>query len=214
LLFVIVVQLKSGAVDSGTIREMNWKNIIIPEYVLFFLAPVLFFIASSCSNASNSNKSDNKQHVGEQFLLSNVLDSSGKIVNLDFSKADYTMIDLWFRECPPCVEEMEQFEELLQGKEATVKVISISVNQPWHWRNVMAGASGKLTFLKSSIPNWQHLVLGTTDNPRFRNKISAARVDELEKRYQIGYFPAYFVLNKNGVIIQRPESGVAFLKKF
>ena len=124
------------------------------------------------------------------------------------------MIDLWFRECPPCVEEMEQFEELLQGKEATVKVISISVNQPWHWRNVMAGASGKLTFLKSSIPNWQHLVLGTTDNPRFRNKISTARVDELEKRYQIGYFPAYFVLNKNGVIIQRPESGVAFLKKF
>jgi thiol-disulfide isomerase/thioredoxin len=112
-------------------------------------------------------------------VLNNVLDSSGEIVNLDFSKADYTMIDLWFRECPPCVKEMEQFEELLQVKGATVKVISISVNQPWHWKNVMAGASGTLTFLKTSIPNWQHLVLGTTDNPRFRNTISTARVDEL-----------------------------------
>ena len=193
---------------------MNWKNIILFEHVLFFLAPVLVFISASWSNGSDSNKSDNKLNVGEQFVLNNVLDSSGKIVNLDFSKADYTMIDLWFRECPPCVKEMEQFEELLQGKEATVKVISMSVNQPWHWKNVMAGVSGTLTFLKTSIPNWQHLVLGTTDNPRFRNTISTARVDELEKRYQIGYFPAYFVLNKNGVIIQRPESGVAFLKKF
>jgi thiol-disulfide isomerase/thioredoxin len=133
-------------------------------------------------------------------------------VTLNFSNADFTVIDFWFTECPPCIKDMQQFEELLRGKETKVKMVSVSINQPWYLRQALQGDQTRLAFLKTRVSNWEHVVLKTKDNPKFRNKMSTDRIAFLEKAYSITSYPAYFVVDRSGQILQRPESAVEFLK--
>jgi hypothetical protein len=107
---------------------------------------------------------------------------------------------------------MLQFEELLKGKETKLKVVSVSINQPWYWRQALQGDQPRLAFLKTRVNNWEHIVLKTQDDPKLRNSISADRAKSLEETYGVSSYPAYFVLDRNGRILQRPESAVEFLK--
>ncbi len=108
---------------------------------------------------------------------------------------------------------MKQFHQLLAGKEKKISVISISINQPWLWQKILREPTGRFSFLKDPLPNWSHYVLQTSENEKLKNTVSTDRSLELQKTYNVTFFPAYFVVNKKGIIQARPESAVDYIKK-
>ena len=192
------------------------KKIIRP---LFFLLPLvkLFLINGCQSNSDNKRfdiqKTSLKEHIGEELKVANILDSSGNQIKLDFAKSDLTIIDFWFNDCPPCIKELNQFASVLIGKEKRISVISISINQPWLWLETLKAHSGRFTFLEKRLTNWTHYVLQTVNNEKLKNDVSSDRLLELQKKYNVTFFPAYFVVDRNGIIQARPESAVDYIKQ-
>lgn len=184
--------------------------------VISGLLLTLFFCA--CNNVEEKRlelkKKSLKENIGDTFIIKNVIDSSGNQIQLDFSKSDLTIIDFWFNECPPCINEMKQFSEVLAGKEGKISVISISINQFWFWKPTLTNHTGIFSFLNNNTSNWTQYVLKTLQDEQLKNKISGDRLQELENLYNITFFPAYFVVNKKGIIIERPVSAVEFIKKY
>lgn len=192
------------------IQKINYN------FLLIFLFGTL--LLASCNSDSDKHLqikikslSDN---IGDTFKINNVLDSSGKEVQLDFSKSDVTIVDFWFDDCPPCINEMSQFSKLLAGKEGKISVVSVSINPFWVWKPILSNPTGKFSFLNNNTPNWEQYVLYTPTDEKLKNTISVDRQNELEKNYNVRFFPAYFVVDKKGIIKERPESAVEFIKKY
>lgn len=187
-------------------------------YNLAISVLILALISSSCNNSGNKHfelqKNSLTDHIGDTFRIQNVLDSTGNQIQLDFSKTDLTIIDFWFNECPPCINEMKQFSEVLAGKETKISVISISINQFWLWKPTLINHRGRFSFLNNNTPNWSQYVLNTSEDKKLKNDISTDRQQEIENLYNITFFPAYFVVNKKGVILERPVSAVEFIKAY
>ncbi|MEO6069091.1 MAG: redoxin family protein [Chitinophagaceae bacterium] len=193
---------------------------MIQKFKFNFLLPILTVIILFASCKSNNDKhleakikslSDN---IGDNFKINNVLDSSGKEVQLDFSKSDVTIIDFWFDDCPPCINEMSQFSNLLAGKEGKISVISISINPFWVWKPYLLNPNGRLSFLNNNTSNWTQYVLYTPTDEKLKNTISVDRQKQLRENFNVRFFPAYFVVDKKGIIKERPESAVEFIKKY
>src|SRR5688572_18801604 len=68
------------------------------------------------------------EKIGERFTIGDLKDSTSNLATLDFSKSDVTIIDFWFNDCPPCIDEMKQFAELLSNTKSKVSIVSISIN--------------------------------------------------------------------------------------
>jgi thiol-disulfide isomerase/thioredoxin len=186
--------------------------------LLLFLTLVQLFLINGCQNNSDSKRVERKktsltEHIGEELKISNILDSSGNQVKLNFTKSDLTIIDFWFNDCPPCIKELTQFASVLVGKEKKISIISISINQPWLWLETLKAHTGRFTFFEKKLSNWTHYVLQTADNEKLKNTISTDRLLELQKIYNVTFFPAYFVVDKNGIIQARPESAVGYIKQ-
>lgn len=179
---------------------------------------VVSFTFSACQG--NSDKRYERQinslskNIGDTFKLNNILDSAGKTVALDFRKTDITIIDFWNNSCRPCIEEMTQFKDLLRGKEKVISVVSISVNQFWVWKPTISEHKGVFSFLSDNVVNWKHYTLATIQDAKLKNTISFDRVEELQKRYNVTFFPAYFVVDKNGIIQSRPQNAVTFINQY
>ena len=183
-----------------------------------FVIFVLLLLISGCQSNSDSKGFDNqkaslKDHIGEEFQISNILDSSGHQIKLDFTKSNLTIVDFWFNDCPPCIKELNQFADVLVGKEKKISVISISINQPWLWAEILKAHTGRFAFLQNKRSNWKQYVLQTANNEKLKNNISSDRVSELQKRYNVTFFPAYFVVDRNGIIQARPVSAVNYIKQ-
>lgn len=178
----------------------------------------LALLFTSCKNGGDKyfdlQKKSLTENIGDTFSIQNVLDSAGNNVQLDFSKSDLTVIDFWFNTCPPCIDEMKQFSEVLAGKEGKISVISISINQFWLWKPTLTNHTGRFSFLNNKTKNWTQYVLKTSQDEKLKNKISTDRLKEIETEYNINVFPAFFVVNKKGVILERPVSAVKFIKDY
>jgi len=177
---------------------------------------IFIVLVIGCNQAKNERFDNQKkslsENIGEKFELVNVLDSSGNEVLLNYTNSEFTIIDFWNNSCPPCIEEMKQFSVLLKGKEHQVSVISISVNQFWLWKPTLTLHTGRFSFINNNTPNWTHFVLHSNQDAKLKNEFSIDRIEELERDYNVAFFPAYFVLDRNGIIKSRPESAVEFIK--
>lgn len=191
---------------------MNRQFILL----LVILSSQLLF--SGCLFDSNKKDTEKKgpesltKNIGEKFNTENFIDTSGKPVKLDFTKSDITIIDFWFNDCPPCNAEMAQFKELLKGKENKITIISISVSSYSTWKKLFIDKAPRYSFLTTEVPNWLHLNLQSNDDPRLKNSISADRLAELQTKLNVSFFPAYFIIGKDGIIKARPMSAVDYIK--
>ena len=181
-----------------------------------FLNIFLLFLIFGCQSNLDSKKFNKQKksltdHIGEKFEISNILDSAGNKIKLDFSKSDLTIIDFWFNDCPPCISEMNQFATELSGKNKRISVISISINQFWLWKKTLKEHTGRFEFLDNSLSNWTQYVLETRDDEKLKNDISVDRLLDLQKAYNVTFFPAYFVVDRNGMIQERPVSAVDYI---
>ena len=150
--------------------------------------------------------------VGEKFVVGNIIDSSGRVVQLDFTQSDITIIDFWFNECPPCVDEMKQFENLLKGKEKRLNVVSISINGYGLWKSILEKPFGRFSFLSNNVNNWKHYNLQSLEDERLKNNVPMDSQEQLQRDLNVTFYPAYFILDRSGVILSRPVSAVDYIK--
>ena len=181
---------------------------------IILLYGFLQLISTSGCKSHNQKRLEVKQHslsekVGTKFQIGNLVDTAGKAMQIDFSKNDLTIVDFWFRSCPPCIEEMRQFESLLNGKEGKISIVSISVNNFRAWK---ATLYQPMQLFPLGVRNWEHLAVRDSEADRFGNEMAVKRILELEQDLNVKFFPSYFVVDKDGVIIERPESAVEYLK--
>jgi thiol-disulfide isomerase/thioredoxin len=172
---------------------------------------------SKADPAQETNKQKDleslSENIGEKFNIENFIDTGGKSIKLDFTKSEITIVDFWFNECPPCNKEMSKFPELLKGKDKQITVISISVSGYEFWKKLFTDKSARYSFLSASLSNWHHLNLKSNDDPKLKNLISSDRYAELTAKLNVSFFPAYFVINKDGIIKERPVSAVEYILK-
>lgn len=179
-------------------------------YSLFFF--VFLFNAGCHSKNENTTKAFTQYKIGEPFYLDHIVDTTGIEVSPDFSKAEINVIDIWNNSCPPCLEEMKQFPGIVSKKKTKIHIYSLSLTQFWLWQKTVKEHTGAFSFLASSYPFWNQYNLMTTADAGLKNQISADRFQELDKLYHTKGNPEYFIINKKGLIIDRPESAVSYLK--
>ena len=153
------------------------------------------------------------KNIGEKFMIEKFIDTSGKLVKLDFAKSDITIVDFWFNGCGACIKEMNQFKDLIQGKEKQITIISISISSYLLWKQKFIEKSDRYQFLATSIPNWQHLNLKANTEPIKKDDDINDRIDELVNKLDVSFYPSYFVINKQGIILNRPISAVDYILK-
>ena len=153
-----------------------------------------------------------QNHLGEKFDIDNFIDSNGENINLDFTRSEITIIDFWFSDCLPCLQEMKQFKNLITGKDKEIRIISISVNSYNEWKRVLNSSSKRFSFLSAPVSNWEHLNMRSTEDPKLNNEIPGDNMDTLSNRFQSQNFPMYLVVDKKGTIIASPFSAVEFIK--
>jgi thiol-disulfide isomerase/thioredoxin len=150
--------------------------------------------------------------IGDKFVIGNILDSSGRLVQLDFTQSDLTIIDFWFDQCPPCIDEMKQFESLLKGKEEKLNVISISINRYGLWKSILQQPEDRFSFLSKDLKNWKHYNLQSSEDERLNNNLPMDNQEQLRNKLNVTFYPAYFIIDRSGIINARPVSAVDYIK--
>lgn len=173
---------------------------------------VLLIFISCKSNSKEKSQPGFSDYAGTVFKLDNIVDTSGKTVQLNFSNSDISVIDIWNTHCPPCIEEMKKFPAVLKEKKTKISIYSISVDQFYRWKPVLAEHSGAFAFMDYDIPNWKQYNLMTRDDPKFKNILATDRLRELDSMYNVKGNPAYFIIDRNGIILARPASAVSYLQ--
>lgn len=201
---------------------------VLSNFVISAVLLSLSVFISFCNNGSknetyqddpqrekrkNEGAESLKQNIGEKFTIGNFLDTSGSSVSLDFTTSEFTIIDFWINECPPCNAEMREFRRLIEGKGEKVSIISISLSSFISWKKLFIDRSERYSFLKDSISNWKHWVVKSSEDPKLHNPFANDRINELKKVLDVSFFPSYFVINREGIIINRPESAVKYLQE-
>jgi thiol-disulfide isomerase/thioredoxin len=178
---------------------------LIRLWLLLFLPFLLLvtFLVFEIEKADNEKtyKSVNR-FIRTKFPIAGFADSSGQPVPVSLN-AEYTIIDFWFKGCKPCIEEMKQFEKLLKGKGKKISILSVSTDPFPIWKKSVYGETKVFSFLRN-LENWKHVAY--SNDPKI-NPFQA-----LSSQLSVKYYPAYFALNKKGIIVDAPSSAVKFIK--
>ncbi len=75
------------------------KNKILAGFFLLTFTQLLTI--TGCQSTSDnkkfeSHKNSLAEHIGEEFNISRISDSSKNDIKIDFTKSDFTIIDFWF----------------------------------------------------------------------------------------------------------------------
>ena len=121
-----------------------WLLLAFPVFIIYQFVGFCKYKA----NVTNQRKAI-KQHIGEKFPFIDVLDTSARETTLNFTEDQITIIDFWFKSCPPCIKEMQQFHSLLKDKNGSVKIISVSINNYFVWKKIICNEFSHVRIFKS-----------------------------------------------------------------
>jgi thiol-disulfide isomerase/thioredoxin len=188
---------------------MNKKSISLLKTLLFlpFFVLMLFGYYEVKKWRQQSRSKEMNQQLGRPFELPGLSDINGSQAQPDFSKANVTIVDFWFKNCPDCIEEMEQFEAVLKGREDDVAIVSISIDNIETWREVLQGQNQRLAFIAKPVTNWKHLVMQPADGEGYTSNGTV-----LSERFGINSYPSFFAVNRDGKIIAAPDSAVSYIR--
>lgn len=185
-----------------------WVLIYIPLAIL-----LVVFVTVKGSNSHSLDKYINVQKfVGKKLVFNKLLDRENNEVELKPS-ADITLIDFWYGGCTPCLKEMKEFNSLISGLGEKIEIISISIDGTGFWNSLFQKDS-PIPFLKEKTLNWQHYNLIDSTFLTADNKLVAKGPGlDFTKGLGLIAFPSYLVMNKNGVLVELPNSGVDYIRK-
>lgn len=153
---------------------------------------------------SESFKLVNK-NIGKPFPFEYISDTTGKNISVSFLNTSLTIIDLWFEQCPACIKEMSEFEQVLKGKENKISILSLSIDPISDWKKLFASDNPSFSFLKKNIPGWKHGIIQPSDS-------FAGTGSYIVNRLNTNHYPGYFVIDKKGIIKATPVSAITYIK--
>jgi len=117
-----------------------------------------------------------------------VIDIIGRKTNIEKSKHDFTILDFWFVQCPPCIKDhkalIKDYEKLVTNQDR-IRIVGVSTDQDYGiWSNYL---------LKSNIP-WENYLLDINNSKN------------LAEHLNISVFPTYLILGKNQEILMNTNS--------
>lgn len=145
-------------------------------------------------------------YIGSKFRLDNFKDTSGNLAKISTKNTPFTVIDFWFKECPPCIADMKSFSPLLKELESQISVVSVSVNNFSLWHNLINSKDQKFDMFLNPPKNWKHLVLNSTESEKLNNDVPTDNIQTIQNTFQTTNFPMYFVLDTSKTIIATPFS--------
>ena len=188
------------------VAPKSFSTLKILLFIPFIIAAFFAFFQVKKYRLQSKRQAIN-QLTGKQFPQLPLLDVTGKNVALDLNKNGITIIDFWYKNCPACIREMQQFENVLKGKEETIAIVSISIDPNEIWQKTLSGNFPPLSFLEKSVENWRHLLVDFS-----RRRTDKNNAEQLSEILNVTSFPSYFVLDKQGIIIATPPSAVTYIK--
>jgi thiol-disulfide isomerase/thioredoxin len=129
--------------------------------------------------------------AGTFFPKQKFLNQNGDTISVKDFKGKYVLIDFWFAGCKPCRMSMEKFAELSEEYGGDLVVISYN-----DLDDVNTQKSIYFGYNQNKNPNWH-----------FGHPIDPQYGDNLVTYYAITEYPSYFLLDKEGMIINEPFDG-------
>lgn len=154
-------------------------------YKLPFLVVLTLFMLTGCEDsptAPQSTASDvGLNRPAPDFTLT---DMQGRKVTLSQFRGKIVLLNFWATWCPPCVEEMPSLEQLHQRfKDQGLVLLAVNVEESY--QTVSRFLQGK---------NYSFPILLDT-------------AAEVQNTYQVFRFPETFVIDRNGIIVDRIIGG-------
>lgn len=189
------------------------KQIILFWFILFvpFLAYKIYSRFKQNEVYKQVYSSIKRGYVGSKFRIDNFKDTSGNISKIDTKKKNITIVDFWFKECPPCLADMKTFSPILSKLENKVSVVSISVNNYSLWKSLFNSNDERFEMFRHIPKNWKHLVLNSSESLALNNEVPSDNIQLIQNSFQTTNFPMYFVLDSSNTIIASPFSLTEYL---
>lgn len=151
---------------------------LVPSALL--LSMLVVGCTSQAGTETNGSARGNSNAVAAPaFKLTDI--KGQKFALADF-KGKVVFIDFWATWCPPCVISVPEVEKLYDDyKDKNVEVLSISLDQD------------------------ESSVLRFADKHSMRNRVALAADSGIEEKYRVQGIPAFFVINKEGQIVNAWE---------
>lgn len=178
-----------------------WSLLFLP----FILITAYIFFIKKNKEEEVLFSLKNKQ-IGENFSFDFLKNLKGEKIEKTSLKTEFTIIDFWFEQCPPCIVEMNQFENIIKGKEDKLSILSVSTDSENDWQKLLKANNKKVAFLYKNVKGWTHSLL----QPPIDSFPEAGSY--IIHNYKTNVYPLYFVLDRNGKIIASPKSAVDYIK--
>jgi thiol-disulfide isomerase/thioredoxin len=121
--------------------------------------------------------------IGKKLPFENLIDINGNEFNIESLNGKPTLVNLWFVNCPPCIEEMPQLNELKKHYGEKVNFLAVTFNKKTKVNE----------FLLNKDFDFTHIVDAQIEMDKLNNKS----------------YPLNIYLDKNGII----QSYQGFLSK-
>lgn len=173
-------------------RVLNFSGKLMVIYVVgFLIALVLFALISKYMKEKQYEKVINSDVIGFDFSKYTFVNEDTMLVHISDFKGKYVLVEFWFSGCRSCLSEMYSLAELAEESKDELVVLSISVegwSQMSHFVNKRRN-EGDNRFIKRA--NWKF--------------VNIIRNEEMLKKLNIAIYPTYFILDKQGIVAQRPN---------
>jgi cytochrome oxidase Cu insertion factor (SCO1/SenC/PrrC family) len=166
----------------------------------YFLGLLVFCVLIISVDFYIQEISEEERNI-EKIPEINLMAYSGEIIKIDELNGDIILLDFWFSRCAPCIEEMKYFAKILKKYDGQISIISFSSDSKEHTKEILESENERWSFLEVDNPNW----IFCNSNPE--NKKSLIQL------LGIKYYPTYFLIDKKGMVISKPKSGIYGVEK-
>lgn len=116
---------------------------------------------------------------GDNFVNYNFVDIYDRKFNVNNCFGKVILINTWFIECPPCVKEIPDLNELYNKYASRKDVVFLALST--NMENKLKSFLKKVPFYFSIIPDQEYFI---------------------RTRFRLNLFPSFILINKQGVIIK------------
>lgn len=137
------------------------------------------------------DKLESTSRAGTFFPVQQFLNQNGDTISVKDFKGKYVLIDFWFAGCKPCRQSMQKFSDLVEEYGGDLAIISYN-----DLDDANTQKSIYFEYNKNQTTNWH-----------FGRPIDPLYGDNLVNFYAIKEYPSFFILDKEGMIINEPFYG-------
>jgi len=173
------------------LKTSKFTGKLIVIYIAGFLIAIISFAFLSKYMKTKQYSKFDKTEISEFDFSKYTFAGIDTIINVSEFKEKHVLVEFWFSGCKPCLSAMSSFPELADKNPEELVILSISIDDLDHMKQFIytKRKEGDERFIKR--PNW-----------KFANIIANKNI---LTDLNIRTFPTYFILDKQGNIIERPH---------